>query len=203
MKQKATWAILGVLLAGTLFASGGKTDDLAKKLEALEKRSSTPAASAEADGEREEKASAKAAKKEKRSKRDEIAEREVTGVYYLPPEIKVSPDERARVIGSVRKRMNEREATEAAAKGKTADLEKKKAQLEERQAAKKKKAEDDFQKHMAQYEKEQKIKAVEKTLGIDSSEEYSAEYDGMSPEMANIVKRNKELDKTYQTKVGN
>jgi hypothetical protein len=135
--------------------------------------------------------------------KDELIESEVSGVYYLPPEVKVAPDERARVIGKLRKKMDDREVTERVIKGRESKKNlgvSEKNKLETLQDQKKKKDAEEFQKNMANYEKEKKMRAIERTLGINSSEEYSPEYEGMSAEMVDIVRKNKELEKNYQKK---
>jgi len=192
--------LVTVFALGSMLAAGAdKTDELMKKLEALESGESAEVKTPAAKGKTQEK---KAQKTERKSKRDEIAEREVSGVYYLPPEIKVTKDERSRVIGDLRRRMGAREEAALAAKGK-APKAKTPEELEAAEAEKKQKEEAELQKHKAKLEKQQKIKAIEKTLGISPEEANAAEYEGMSPEMANILRKNKELDKTYQKKVGN
>lgn len=121
--------------------------------------------------------------------------------YYLPPEIKVTPEERARVIGKAREKMKQREIDEKVAKGKLTleqiqeEEEAKKVAKEETEKAK---AEEEMKKKLEQLQKEEKIKAVEKTLGITEKEKKEwDEFNQMSEEMQAIMKKQKELDEKY------
>ena len=121
--------------------------------------------------------------------------------YYLPPEIKVTNEERARVIGKVRNKMKQKELEEKIATGKVTAEEikeeeeaKAKVKAEETQA----KAEEEKQKKLEKFKKDQKIKEIEKTLGVTEKEKKEwEEFNKMSEEMQEIMKKQKELDEKY------
>ena len=121
--------------------------------------------------------------------------------YYLPPEIKVTPEERARVIGKAREKMKKREIDEKVAKGKVTleqIQEEEEAKRLAKEEAEKAKAEEEMKKRLEQLQKEEKIKAVEKTLGITEKEKKEwDEFNQMSEEMQAIMKKQKELDEKY------
>ncbi|MGF6906873.1 hypothetical protein [Fusobacterium sp. PH5-44] len=135
---------------------------------------------------------------------DENSPKEGSGeviYYYLPPEIKVTPEERARVIGKAREKIKKREIDEKVAKGKVT-LEQIQEEDEAKKVAKeeaaKAKAEEEMKKKLEKLQKEEKIKAVEKTLGITEKEKKDwVEFNQMSEEMQAIMKKQKELDEKY------
>ena len=121
--------------------------------------------------------------------------------YYLPPEIKVTNEERARVIGRVRDRMRQQELNEKIASGKVTleeIVEEEEAKAKAEAEATLAKLEEEAQKRMERDEKDRRIREIEKTLGITDKERQEwEEFNKMSEEMQEIMRRQRELDEKY------
>ncbi|MDR3259380.1 MAG: hypothetical protein LBT51_07210 [Fusobacteriaceae bacterium] len=195
--KKIIYIIFPILIFANVNIYGKNAEELTKKLNDLEKQASMLQNQVENTKKTDEYSDegVKAGVKDNKNK----VTKEVQ-YYYLPPEIKVTPEERARVIGKARKKLNDKKLEEQIIKGKVTKEEaedQKNAKLEEKIAENNKKTEEEFKKNLAQYEKEKKIKSVERTLGINSNDEYSGDYDGLSDEVVDILKKQKELEAMY------
>jgi uncharacterized protein YoxC len=195
--KKICYIIFFILIFLNINIYGKNADELAKKLDELEKQNSALQGQTE-DAKKTDEYSDQEITEGKNKANKEVS-KEVQ-YYYLPPEVKVTPEERARVMGKARKKINDKKVEEQIIKGKLTKEEaeeQKKAKLEGKIAESNKKTEEEFKKNLAQYEKEKKIKSVEKTLGINSNDEYSGDYDGLSDEVVDILKKQKELESMY------